>query len=407
MKSRLSLYLSCILAFFFVKTALAQNHQGLRLNLNIGLNISKFSNDGFSWKSGKMPFIGTSIFYDITERFALRGSADYSPKSSIGFNPNKKIANQYLDLTFTPSFKIWNDFRLHAGVCYSHILSSNFITLKGDNPNGVEKTKIASYGSEQNVLIGFDLKMQENIHLTCNYTIPTDRTNTFNFQVGLRIALNKRKKKEPSCRDFRIQNASQEINELKNSVLLVRLKTSENSIQALINAGETEKADKMRLSQLNENKKIISAFKQNFTFCEVKFFFSNTSEQVRQKQFDQIFLNDSLQVDASISLDTNASYFIAEFGYIDQNNQIDTGSCQSGASSNMRFYSLRMMNNQFVQLQRPFPYYVRTISKSMKVRPEQILFVSPLFLTSLDWSYDETVARLNRKLEKYLEKSSN
>lgn len=145
-----------------------------------------------------MPFIGTSFFYDITERFALRGSADYSPKTSIGFNPNKKIANHYLDLTFTPSFKIWNDFRLHAGVCYSHILSSNFITLKGDNPNGVEKTKIASYGSEQNALIGFDLKMQENIHLTCNYIIPTNRTNTFNFQVGLRIALNKRKKKEPS-----------------------------------------------------------------------------------------------------------------------------------------------------------------------------------------------------------------
>src|SRR5205085_11075623 len=59
----------------------------------------------------------------------------------------------------------------------------------------------------------------------------------------------------------------EQIIKLKNGVLLVRLNSKKNSIDALIKNGQTEKAEQIRTNQAKYNKQVIKAFRINFTFC--------------------------------------------------------------------------------------------------------------------------------------------
>lgn len=169
------------------------------------------------------------------------------------------------------------------------------------------------------------------------------------------------------------------IKKLKDGVLLVRLMTKQNSIDQLRKNGDNAAADKIEQNQRKINKDIISGFKSSFTFCPVKFFFSNYTEQIRKKEFDKVvFLNDSLLPDNAS--DTKGKFFLtAEFGAIEQ----DTASYYTGedlysgekglameksygGGPNMGFQALVIKSDQFFQLQRPFPYYAKLNSDSKK-----------------------------------------
>jgi len=155
---------------------------------------------------------------------------------------------------------------------------------------------------------------------------------------------------------------------LKNGALLVRLQTKENSISALREAGNEKVASQVAEKQIAFNKNIISAFRKNFTFCDVYFFESRYSEMVLNGRYDQVvFVNDSLQADPNIKCtkefltaefsvleaDT-AAYFESDyFGYGGANKSYHGG-------PDLGFDVLKIMNNKFVQLRDPFPYYVRT-----------------------------------------------
>ncbi len=165
----------------------------------------------------------------------------------------------------------------------------------------------------------------------------------------------------------------EEIKILKEGVLLVRLRTKENSILALKRIGRDKLANKIEEKQINYNKKIVSAFRTNFTFCPTYFFYSNYSDSIISKQIKGvIFLNDSLQADSTIKL-TTTNFLTAEFGIIEQDTAkyLDSYYSYSGDSGlerrssyygepDMGFGVLKIMSDQFVQLKNPFPYYVRT-----------------------------------------------
>ncbi|MDZ7740369.1 MAG: hypothetical protein U5Q03_01055 [Bacteroidota bacterium] len=77
---------------------------------------------------------------------------------------------------------------------------------------------------------------------------------------------------------------------LKEGVLLVRLKTSANTIAALRKAGHQEKASQRVEQQYIENLKIMQAFRKHYDFCRVEFFYSNKSSQLAQGELENIFL---------------------------------------------------------------------------------------------------------------------
>jgi hypothetical protein len=182
--------------------------------------------------------------------------------------------------------------------------------------------------------------------------------------------------------------------------------------------GKLDTANKVRGEQEIENKKIVEAFKNKFNFCKIAFFYSNNSTNVRKRKFENIFLNDSLIIDNSITIDTTKAIFIAEFETIEQDTlkyfsfydyeQDRNWSVKKVAhyygGPDFGFDALLIRDKNFNQLCEPFPYYTRAIFKSLKEHPEESIFIAPILMFQ-NYSYNETVKNMNWKLTRYYKRN--
>ncbi len=164
-----------------------------------------------------------------------------------------------------------------------------------------------------------------------------------------------------------------QIKQLKNGVLLVRLHSRSKAINALKEIGRNRESDELLDKQTAFNKKTIAAFKTYFTFCPTLFFYSSASDSLLMGLADKIvFLNSDLQPDPSIKINSS-SYLVAEFGDVVQDTAkyfseeyLYRGS--NGLEQRSEYYGspdtglkgLRVLSDQLVQLKKPFPYYVRS-----------------------------------------------
>jgi hypothetical protein len=131
------------------------------------------------------------------------------------------------------------------------------------------------------------------------------------------IAQNIEKKKKKFKQELHASTKEQ-IHQLKNGALLVRLKTRTNAIVALRKMGEHTKADAIQQQQAAFNSDIIHAFRKNFNFCPVYFFYSDYSDTIKAKRLDKVvFLNDSLQPDPTVKFEKK-NFLIADFGTVEQ-----------------------------------------------------------------------------------------
>lgn len=184
----------------------------------------------------------------------------------------------------------------------------------------------------------------------------------------------------PAQRSDRRAFMKEQIKLLKNGVLLVRLETKEYTIAKLIEGGQVQLAGEIEAYQNDYNIKIQEAFKDNFTFCPVYFFYSMYSEDILSGKINNIiFLNDSLQPDSALK-PVKSFFLTAEFGLISQdtaryfsqnyNYRSDLGLESRRVvygEPDMRFGAIKIMSDKLVQLKRPFPYYVRTF-ESLPIR---------------------------------------
>lgn len=200
----------------------------------------------------------------------------------------------------------------------------------------------------------------------------------------------------PSNAEMRLRADTNYLN-LVNGVLLVRLSNPQKKIAALRKYGYAEEANNIQIQQDNENKEIIKSFKDEFSFCKTYFFFSEHSNNVRAKDFSEpIFLDENLNIDPAIRLTKN-NFLIAEFGHVTKdpasykdfyakdNKDGYTRHTTYWGGPDLHFGALRMMSDQFVQLRRPFPRYVRTFNS----------------LGILKRSVKKTVLLFNKKLNDY------
>lgn len=185
---------------------------------------------------------------------------------------------------------------------------------------------------------------------------------------------------------------------LKDGALLVRLQTRSQSIETLMERGMEDRAKQLEDQQRKENLEYVEAFVSEFDFAPVYFFRSEDSKQVKEGRLDEVvFLDTQLKPDSSIGVGQKVIY-IAEFGTVDPDDSKiredyrlendSTGVKQKPTyygSANMGFEALVIMDDQFVQLRRPFPYYVRTFGK------KGIMNRSPA----------KTVRRMNQKLNQF------
>lgn len=387
--------------------------------IKTGVNLSKLHSDSIDFNYGAHPLFGLYGKLQIANKLFLNTAVLYSLKgSSLGLSV-LKVENNLFDFESLLQYEVSKSIFLQSGISYSSLLSSKKLVINGESKNGIERKEINGYSSEISIPIGIEFNLQENVNLEFNYFIPTSKNNTKNFQFSLNILLNN-KRKSASARKRKQDVSKTQITKLKSGPLLVRLKTSENKIKALKKAGMLEKAANLEKEQYIENNKIVKAFKDNFNFCKVAFFYSNASNKVLNKHFNGILLNDSLKIDNSIKIDTSGSFFIAEFGNIEQDTTkyfshytyepdnrcgIKKVPNYYTSSSNIDFHALIIRDAHFVQLKKPFPYYARAIHMSMRKHPEQMLFIPPIYLFMLTWTYDGTVDRMNKNLHWYYNKS--
>jgi hypothetical protein len=222
------------------------------------------------------------------------------------------------------------------------------------------------------------------------------------FLISSCFASAQDKQSEMSEHKWKIKVMKEQITILKNGALLVRLKTKENSVNALNEIGDSISANRIIENQRSLNKKIISAFRKNYTFSPVFFFYSNFSDTVRNHKLNEVvFLNDELIPDTNINPGT-LQFLTSELGNLSQ----DTAAYISGSylahtdeglKRNESYYggtdtkikALVIMSDQFIQLSDPFPYY----SKVANADPSQKRL-------------DKAILRMNKNLNDYYKESS-
>jgi len=151
-----------------------------------------------------------------------------------------------------------------------------------------------------------------------------------------------------------IKTAHEQISQLKEGVLLVRLFAKRKGIKALRKKGAKAQADKIEKRVRVHNLNLVRAFKKEYSFSRVAFFFSEESEAVKTGNLHQVtFLNDSLELDNSVKPLDFGTVFIGEHSRRESVNE-DTGQVDRG------FSAFIIRDAKFNQLCRPFPYYQRS-----------------------------------------------
>lgn len=164
-------------------------------------------------------------------------------------------------------------------------------------------------------------------------------------------------------RKRRMSIANWQINELKkNGAIVVRLKTNKTLINDLIAQGKTDLAAEKEKEQYVINANTYAAYKDYLKFCKVYFIFSNSSDSLLNGARSGIFLDSTLKVDPSITMNEKF-YLLAErdYGY---NSSIgfvaeDTARKVVEAGNPVKEMAVVLKNKYGHQLKQPFPYAVK------------------------------------------------
>jgi len=195
-------------------------------------------------------------------------------------------------------------------------------------------------------------------------------------------------------RALRQKMAKEDINNLKNGVLLVQLKTKQRTIDAYLKKGLDKKATKIKEKQELDNRNIIKGFDQYFDFCPVYFYYSTDKKKLQNNDFKHIrFLDSNLNfIPLPIDLDTT-TYYIAYIGTNDNSNTTlnNIPGYKQPYNDAVQFEALIILNDRFQQLSSPFPYYTKTHEK---VKIENLK----------RW---ETIQKMNKRLHHFYRQAVN
>lgn len=169
-----------------------------------------------------------------------------------------------------------------------------------------------------------------------------------------------------TAKEFRAlkrEMAVTQIRELKEGVLLIQLKTSQNTIDAYIKKGNLKKANFIKARQDQDNKSIIKGFRDYFNFCPVYFCYSTDRNNLKNKDYSKItFLDDDLKpIVIPLNL-TEVNYYISGIAKNNYNNTTldNISNFKTDYDNSIQFDAFIINNKNFQQLSAPFPYYAKT-----------------------------------------------
>ena len=171
-----------------------------------------------------------------------------------------------------------------------------------------------------------------------------------------------------SCKTYKAKrlDSVEQMDFLKKHVLLVRLNSHENKIKALREISEYGQAEVLREKDKEENQKTIDAFKNNFTFSKVYFFNPSDGHDLKYGKYDELHLFDADKNEITDKSFLSEGYLVATFGYVHQDPLVfeTDGDHKLPAGGTGSTEALVIMDKDYVQLSKPFPFRVITTSNS-------------------------------------------
>ncbi|MFC5269362.1 hypothetical protein [Adhaeribacter terreus] len=212
-------------------------------------------------------------------------------------------------------------------------------------------------------------------HTFAQQNPPVNKKDALNTQPEMEETIRKShrpagKKKEVIPSEVQ---ARTHIQNLKNGVLLVRLRTSEKAIISLEKAGNEQMAATLRRRQEAENKRLIAAFQQHFKFCPVYFFLSSYSDKIKSGDYKGSFVNENLELTAAPEI-ADRNYYVAEITDLEQYRP-EPDDLNSSNNAEVSFKALVVRDNDFHQLNKPFPYFIKAsqnIPPRKRSEPEMV-----------------------------------
>lgn len=324
---------------------------GVKLNGNrtiLGSNKSDSISGAFS--------LGGGFFaaFAVNKYFRPQLEVEYSTISFVKTTDERTNKN-YLDLglnfLITPgnrtTLQLMGGFQ--ASICQgitNHVLSGSSIsgtTKKYDKSETgrVDYQWTAGASIPASDKVDFFVKYHKTI--TGSTTPQQVKGKTDYLQFGITINLNK------FIEDNQLPSA-EELEDVKDNrtlgdggVLLVRLNYNLPLIKWYEENKRWAEADSVKKQNNAFNKTLMQAFKKYYTYSKVYFFKDDKSYEVAGGSPEGIFVNDSLEIDSSQSIN-GKRFLIAEIGFVES----FTGS----TIDNM----MVVLNAKFKQMKSPFPY---------------------------------------------------
>jgi len=197
---------------------------------------------------------------------------------------------------------------------------------------------------------------------------------------------------EQLSRTQRDMQGRQQIKDLKNGVLIVRMTTNDKAVKKLeniLNNPNTSEASKKRIREKTLpkmqstsqglNDKIRQAFVENYTFSEV-YFMPDTCTNSLQKDYTLSCLTDVEGKSVSGNVLTDKGVFLADYSELEND-------------KTSRIKGLMISNKNSVRLVPPFPYFQRAGGVFANLSSNNL---TPEFARKM-------VRRWNEKLHKYFE----
>lgn len=178
-----------------------------------------------------------------------------------------------------------------------------------------------------------------------------------------------------NCQSSEEKNTWLLLDQLKNGVLIVRLAERTQLYEALEERGDDESLLEVKEEDKVLNLQTTKGFDEYFNFCQVYFIKPRDSKYIKEKQYDSIqFLSSELLPLDSIEISPDTFVLTAEFARVDQSQVVhnegefmyttEQGNIETSTTYNRfeyTFPALIIKDRWFIQMERPFPFYQKTL----------------------------------------------
>ena len=351
----------------------------------LGVQSSRFKSDSLEADPIAALSVGFRTTAKLTDLYFLRATGRFSTRGYNTRTLNGRLRNRYVDAEINVLRELLPGLRAEVGLAAHFLFQSSF---RYNSPVfGFQEvnTTPKNWSTFADGLIGLEIRLEEKLALGIRYYPAVSQRQGPGLLAQMAVSLDDTW--SSGIKAAEREEAYQNILDLKNGVLLVRLKRLDKSVNALIRMGEPLKAEEFGRKIAAQNRDLMRAFEQEFNFCPVYFFYSESSDSIRKSNYSVLFD----QRGEPVELPSNfPNVFIADTGPL----QADTSThfydyelVSDGnfsrkrikrvyAGQAMGFGAICIKDQQFVNLKNPFPYYVKTYGNYVFLRkPSKIVWL--------------------------------